>query len=66
MEGEEAEKLKECILGALTSNDVNPDQPWMSEEQARAIQERPVNEISREKVLGNAQSDLVLQGQLHG
>ena len=43
--GEEAENLKECILGALISNDANPDQPWMSEEQARAIQERLVNEI---------------------
>ena len=43
--GEETENLKECILGALISNDANPDQPWMSEEQARAIQERLVNEI---------------------
>ena len=43
--GKKAERLKECILGALISNDVNPDQPWMSEEQARTIQERLVNEI---------------------
>ena len=33
--GEETENLKECILGALISNDVNPDQTWMTEEQAR-------------------------------
>ena len=64
MEGEEAEKLKECILGALTSNDANPDQPWMPEEQARTIQERPVNEILRGKVLGNAQGMLYLQQQI--
>ena len=43
--GEETENLKECILGALISNDANPDQPWMPEDQARAIQERLLNEI---------------------
>ena len=43
--GEETENLKECILGALMSNDANPDQPWMPEEQARTIQERLLNEI---------------------
>ncbi len=42
---EETENLKECILGALMSNDANPDQPWMPEEQARTIQERLLNEI---------------------
>ena len=49
--GEETENLKECILGALISNDVNPDQPWMPEDQARAIQERLLNEIPAEGFL---------------
>lgn len=42
--GEEAESLKRCIIGALREH-VQPDQPWMTREQALAIQERLLNEI---------------------
>ena len=49
--GEETENLKECIFGALMSNDANPDQPWMPKDQARAIQERLLNEIPAEGFL---------------
>lgn len=41
---EEAESLKRCIIGALREH-VQPDQPWMTREQALAIQERLLNEI---------------------
>ena len=40
--GEEAESLKRCIIGALC------DRSWMSQEQARAIRERLLNEIPAE------------------
>ena len=46
--GEEVESLKECILGALTGNDENPDQLWIPIEQALAIRERLINEIPAE------------------
>ena len=46
--GEEAENLKESILGALTSNDDNPNQLWIPVEQALAIRDRLINEIPAE------------------
>ena len=48
--GEEAESLKRCILGALRDR-IQPDQPWMTKEQALAIQERLLNEIPVEGFL---------------
>ncbi len=48
--GEEAESLKRCIVGALRER-TQPDQPWMEIEQARAIQERLLDEISSEGFL---------------
>ena len=42
--GEEAESLKRCIIGALCKK-IQPDQPWMTDEQALAIRERLLDEI---------------------
>ena len=48
--GEEAESLKRCIIGSLREH-VQPDQPWMTKEQALAIQERLLKEIPPEGFL---------------
>lgn len=45
--GEEAESQKRCIIGALCKK-IQPDQPWMTDEQALAIRERLLNEIPGE------------------
>ena len=42
--GEETESLKRCIIGALCKK-IQPDQPWMTDEQALAIRERLLDEI---------------------
>ena len=48
--GEEAESRRGIIIGNLCSH-VQPDQPWMSQKQARAIRERLLNEIPAEGFL---------------
>lgn len=45
--GERTESRKEIIIGNLCSH-VQTDQPWMSQEQARRIRERLINEIPAE------------------
>ena len=48
--GEEAERRKDSIIGSLL-RDVQPDQSWLSREQAMRIQERLLNEIPAEGFL---------------
>ena len=45
--GEEAESRKRIIIGTLFDH-LHPGQPWMSQQQARAIRERLLNEIPAE------------------
>ncbi len=47
---ERAESRKQIIIGNLCSH-VQTDQPWMSQEQAREIRERLINEIPAEGFL---------------
>lgn len=42
---------KESSLGIYAVTHVQPDQPWMSQKQARAIRERLLNEIPAEGFL---------------
>lgn len=48
--GEQAEKLKMGIIGALWNGE-QPGQPWIHEEQAKVIRDRLINEIPAEGFL---------------
>ena len=48
--GEQAEKMKMGIIGALWNGE-QPDQPWIHEEQAKVIRARLINEIPAEGFL---------------
>lgn len=61
--GEEAESLKRCILGALRDR-IQPDQPWMTKEQALDIRERLLNEIPVEGFIENGRRRIRLRPQI--
>ena len=48
--GEQAEKLKTGVIGALWNGE-QPGQPWIYEEQAKVIRDRLINEIPAEGFL---------------
>ena len=55
--GEQAEHKKDAIIGSLMRH-VQPDQPWLSREQATKIQERLLNEIPGEGFLEMGKENL--------
>ena len=54
---EQAEQEKEYILGSLLRH-VQPDQSWLSRDQAAKIQERLLNEIPAEGFLEMGKENL--------